>query len=91
MLIFISIHAAREGGDAAVLVNVHAGDEISIHAAREGGDASDTYQADQSKPFQSTPPVKAATVRSLGIERMYSFQSTPPVKAATSRRSYKEF
>ena len=37
--IFISIHAAREGGDAAVFVNVHASDDISIHAAREGGDA----------------------------------------------------
>ena len=34
---FISIHAAREGGDAvkaAVACNRH----ISIHAAREGGD-----------------------------------------------------
>ena len=33
----ISIHAAREGGDAARMPKVR-NDEISIHAAREGGD-----------------------------------------------------
>ena len=34
----ISIHAAREGGDAARMPKVR-NDEISIHAAREGGDS----------------------------------------------------
>ena len=57
---FISIHAAREGGDI-----LNAGQDpyigISIHAAREGGDAhSDSYQIFRIR-FQSTPPVKAAT------------------------------
>ena len=33
----ISIHAAREGGDAAAKTYADAQD-ISIHAAREGGD-----------------------------------------------------
>ena len=34
---FISIHAAREGGDTVIIgTNVEYG--ISIHAAREGGD-----------------------------------------------------
>ena len=33
----ISIHAAREGGDAAKAVSA-ACEKISIHAAREGGD-----------------------------------------------------
>ena len=33
----ISIHAAREGGDAIIQLR-HAGSAISIHAAREGGD-----------------------------------------------------
>ena len=33
----ISIHAAREGGDAYACVTVHL-KRISIHAAREGGD-----------------------------------------------------
>ena len=33
--------------------------------------------------FQSTPPVKAATVTAVGALASPSFQSTPPVKAAT--------
>ena len=33
----ISIHAAREGGDA-VIYNLYKTFRISIHAAREGGD-----------------------------------------------------
>ena len=34
----ISIHAAREGGDAAFSVSPPRDCSISIHAAREGGD-----------------------------------------------------
>ena len=34
---FISIHAAREGGDR-LSISDYADTEISIHAAREGGD-----------------------------------------------------
>ena len=33
--------------------------------------------------FQSTPPVKAATVRHQPFAKFLGFQSTPPVKAAT--------
>ena len=33
----ISIHAAREGGDAIIFVQFN-NEKISIHAAREGGD-----------------------------------------------------
>ena len=33
--------------------------------------------------FQSTPPVKAATLAANGLLRTHGFQSTPPVKAAT--------
>ena len=33
--------------------------------------------------FQSTPPVKAATVSIFASKIYYRFQSTPPVKAAT--------
>ncbi len=36
--------------------------EISIHAAREGGDAAVHRDAERAK-FQSTPPVKAATIK----------------------------
>ena len=34
--------------------------------------------------FQSTPPVKAATVNEMNFSEAYRFQSTPPVKAATA-------
>ena len=34
-------------------------------------------------PFQSTPPVKAATCHPKACSFDFGFQSTPPVKAAT--------
>ena len=36
--------------------------DISIHAAREGGDGLAPVFINQPKAFQSTPPVKAATM-----------------------------
>ena len=59
-LYLISIHAAREGGDASnfFLTSLRA---ISIHAAREGGDAAAQFAYAPLEQFQSTPPVKAAT------------------------------
>ena len=36
--VFISIHAAREGGDRQAILSAFVQDAISIHAAREGGD-----------------------------------------------------
>ena len=58
-LIPISIHAAREGGDAS-RVSLSILSDISIHAAREGGDKS-VPEHIRDAVFQSTPPVKAAT------------------------------
>ena len=55
---------------------------ISIHAAREGGDMDDVDLA-EFKRFQSTPPVKAATLQTDDVLSAEEFQSTPPVKAAT--------
>ena len=55
---------------------------ISIHAAREGGDF-DYFNIVPPYGFQSTPPVKAATVKNQIIPQIIAFQSTPPVKAAT--------
>ena len=78
----ISIHAAREGGDGAVLI-VPPCAAISIHAAREGGDARAQDSRRASGAFQSTPPVKAATLDGFLHLRGAAFQSTPPVKAAT--------
>ena len=58
---FISIHAAREGGDAqAELTGCSC--PISIHAAREGGDETGGGFVAIELLFQSTPPVKAATL-----------------------------
>ena len=57
----ISIHAAREGGDERISRAVDFGG-ISIHAAREGGDWSAESSPQSKTQFQSTPPVKAATV-----------------------------
>ena len=58
--------------------------EISIHAAREGGDHPQFDQLLRHWIFQSTPPVKAATLCRLQIIVTITFQSTPPVKAATT-------
>ncbi len=61
--LYISIHAAREGGDHDQQAANAELRTISIHAAREGGDAgSGTARCTRGK-FQSTPPVKAATRR----------------------------
>ena len=56
---------------------------ISIHAAREGGDADAVQHVIVGLAFQSTPPVKAATLYDCGYVEASIFQSTPPVKAAT--------
>ena len=60
----ISIHAAREGGDAAGYA-VTGFNRISIHAAREGGDGINSGSPFADCSFQSTPPVKAATAGAL--------------------------
>ena len=58
----ISIHAAREGGDCRLSISDYADTEISIHAAREGGDPCKAEMFKRKALFQSTPPVKAATL-----------------------------
>ena len=57
---WISIHAAREGGDCQGLLDAWL-TVISIHAAREGGDIYEKIRKYLAAVFQSTPPVKAAT------------------------------
>ena len=59
---------------------------ISIHAAREGGDSCCFGYVLKYAAFQSTPPVKAATLYIVHRSSYANaFQSTPPVKAATPR------
>ena len=67
MRTFISIHAAREGGDPDKDEIVEAV-EISIHAAREGGDEACMELAEAAFRFQSTPPVKAATAAAFILD-----------------------
>ena len=65
----ISIHAAREGGDTfGFMPNFPY--RISIHAAREGGDVSTVCYLPHANRFQSTPPVKAATIVTKLYERL---------------------
>ena len=61
LLRYISIHAAREGGDCSKKIYFRR-NPISIHAAREGGDLQRSFAAVSLFQFQSTPPVKAATI-----------------------------
>ncbi len=69
---FISIHAAREGGDGKSCANEPRKRTISIHAAREGGDSKICERTTYCPPFQSTPPVKAATDAVINIrKRLY--------------------
>ena len=61
---------------------------ISIHAAREGGDLAIGREFPLLDIFQSTPPVKAATLSVFPSVISAIFQSTPPVKAATGNPAY---
>ena len=78
----ISIHAPREGCDSGHLV---ACDEppISIHAPREGCDSSQCVPRVFHSPFQSTHPVRGATICLIEITSITEFQSTHPVRGAT--------
>ena len=58
----ISIHAPREGSDGHPREHLdhHA---ISIHAPREGSDTAARRRENPMRQFQSTLPVRGATVR----------------------------
>ena len=53
--IIISIHAAREGGDATT-ISLNADSNISIHAAREGGDAVAESRGRRNRHFNPRRP-----------------------------------
>ena len=56
---------------------------ISIHAPREGSDDADGAWDHRPKRFQSTLPVRGATVAFLAGVDFLEFQSTLPVRGAT--------
>ena len=85
----ISIHAAREGGDAR---NTEACCKrlISIHAAREGGDLFAC--ACLGKLFEISIHAAREGGDADGIDHANTsakFQSTPPVKAATFQNVFR--
>ena len=57
----ISIHAPRAGSDKNIVIVFHA-TEISIHAPRAGSDISQTSPQAIPRLFQSTLPVRGATI-----------------------------
>ena len=67
MVIAISIHAPREGGDSTAVMVVTTS-SISIHAPREGGDYFTPARAALTMSFQSTPPVKGATTFDIQVD-----------------------
>ncbi len=84
--VFISIHAAREGGDLRVRRFRRPQLQFQSTPPVKAATITQLPRIYRSK-FQSTPPVKAAT-DTVGIAKLRSavFQSTPPVKAATRSR-----
>ena len=60
-MLYISIHAPREGGDEAYMQR-RVVFEISIHAPREGGDVHGKNLVWLECIFQSTPPARGATI-----------------------------
>ena len=84
----ISIHAPRAGSDA-YWGNDDPFNGISIHAPRAGGDRKRGFDVFAGYKFQSTLPVRGATIKISGHRPIASrFQSTLPVRGATgSQRS----
>ena len=63
MKLGISIHAPRAGGDPPPAKGQDLIIKISIHAPRAGGDGIAIERSETKKEFQSTPPVRGATVK----------------------------
>ena len=79
----ISIHAPREGCDPLDGAEIQPV-QISIHAPREGCDREEAERRLWALKFQSTHPVRGATL--ILLTYMYEsgqFQSTHPVRGAT--------
>src|ERR1017187_8612742 len=82
-LYVVSIHAAREGGDAwRPGVSEHHV-EVSIHAAREGGDAQEKAQFKSEGVSIHAAREGGDALPGNPIDLLLEFQSTPPARAAT--------
>ena len=82
---FISIHTSREGGDHNCphkCLQIM----ISIHTSREGGDRVVDGTELQLTKFQSTPPAREVTEKSVHVGNVFGFQSTPPAREVTGQK-----
>ena len=79
----ISIHAPRAGSDPFLGCRNALHKSISIHAPRAGSDQSRLAGMALSHPFQSTLPVRGATLYHRTDMWKHPFQSTLPVRGAT--------
>ena len=79
----ISIHAPRAGSDIIVARRTLRLKDISIHAPRAGSDRLCSRSSTITEKFQSTLPVRGATVRIQWRIVRNLFQSTLPVRGAT--------
>ena len=72
------------GGRPAAERRYDGGDGISIHAPHAGGDLNGPVVQHENGLFQSTPPMRGATLDSAIHSGLYLFQSTPPMRGATT-------
>ena len=84
----ISIHAPHTGRD---VLRQHGDGQlvaISIHAPHTGRDARVVAVVADPDLFQSTRPIRGATVKAAGqIAKLMQFQSTRPIRGATDGQS----
>ena len=80
----ISIHAPHAGRDRRQEPEVHHA-EISIHAPHAGRDRRPAAATQSSTRFQSTRPMRGATLFNVNAEGVCIFQSTRPMRGATAK------
>ena len=78
----VSIHAPHAEGDSKYQES-SGRSRVSIHAPHAEGD--DCFMRDECAVtmFQSTPPMRRATLGHLAVAVLQLFQSTPPMRRAT--------
>ncbi len=89
-MINISIHAPHTGRDDLdfyAVLDVH---NISIHAPHTGRDSHSVKRLQAMDGFQSTRPIRGATVTGKMGGTSYAFQSTRPIRGATQQPERRE-
>ena len=84
----ISIHAPLAGSDGDPIVTNIYTTIISIHAPLAGSDANGKVKSAKVVKFQSTLPLRGATLGNAICQLGYQFQSTLPLRGATRSASY---